>query len=166
MRSHEILVRQVESCRRDSSCHHVLWPFKEILVVRTPRGTVRKNERRLPASASATAALSIIGRRWRYVTHVDNIQLCDINAKLHRRRTIEDGQFAVPELFFALLAQVIGYLGGVFTRLQVMQVSGCSAVEFDEEGIRAPPLARFFGHADGIMKCLCTLACYPYHRRV
>src|SRR5205814_2735268 len=122
--------------------------FKEILVMRTTRGTIGEDKRWLSAAACATTALGIISWCRRNIAHIDNIEFRYIDAKFHRRRTIQDRQFAMPEVFFALHTQIIWHLGSVLARFNIMQIGGCGAIEIDEEGVRVLSFTRLPGDAD------------------
>ena len=104
MSADKVLISKVKPWRRYRSGYHVLGSFKEILVVRATRGTVRENERWLPTASCSTTALGIIGRRRWHVAHVDDVELGDINAKLHSGRAVENRQFTLPKIVFALYA--------------------------------------------------------------
>src|SRR5450759_263249 len=101
MRAHQIFVGKVESRRGDVSGNHTIWALEEILVVWTACRAVREDQRRLAAAPRSAAALGIVGRSWRNVPHVHYVQLCDVDAKLHGGRAIENRQFRFPEPVFA-----------------------------------------------------------------
>src|SRR6266511_4450049 len=74
MGAQEILIAQVEARRRDFAADHTIGTFKEELVVRTARGAVGEDQRRLAAAPGSPAALSVIGRGLRDISHIDYIQ--------------------------------------------------------------------------------------------
>src|SRR5437667_5998893 len=164
MRAHQILVRKVEPWWCYGSRNHILRTFKEILVMWTTRRTIGEDQRWLSAAACATAALGIISRCRGNIAHIDDIEFRYIDTKFHRRRTIQDRQLAMPEVFFAFHAQVIRHLGSMLARFNVMQIGSRGAIEIDEESVRVLSLTRLPGDADRIMKCLGTVASYPDHR--
>ena len=65
---------------------------EEVLVVRAAGRAVGEHERGLPAAAGAAAALRVVRRRGRDVAHVDDVELGDVDAELHRRRAEQDRQ--------------------------------------------------------------------------
>src|SRR5262249_48986691 len=73
-------------------------------VVGATTRTVCVDQRRLSATSGPAAALGVIGRCWRNVAEVDQVQLCDVYTKLHRWRAEEKRQIAAPEPLFTLFA--------------------------------------------------------------
>ena len=103
-----------------------------ILVVRAPSRAVCVNKRRLPASARPPAALGVVGRRRRHVAEVDDVQLGDVDAQLHRRRAKQQREVGRPESFFPLLAIFRRDLGGVLARFQSRLQINEASIAFDE----------------------------------
>ncbi len=165
VRAHEVLVGQIQPRWRDRSRDHRVLMAEEVLIVRAARGAIREDQCGLPAPARPAAALRVIGGRGRHVAQVDHVELGDVHAQLHRGRAIEDGQTSLAELALALLAQLVGHLGGVLARLHAAQVGGDSTVELHEERIRGGGLRRWVGNADGIAEGLTPRASSPAQGR-
>src|ERR1700687_3960988 len=103
----EVLISQFDSWRCHMAGDHQGGPAEEILVMGTAGCAVRKDKCRLTLSSSAATALCVVRRCWRDVPHVYSIELCDIDTKLHRRGTKENGQVTPPERVFPLLSDII-----------------------------------------------------------
>ena len=85
VRAHEIAIAHVDARRGHRARDHLAGLAEEILVVRAASGTVGEDQRRLPAATGPAAALRIVGRGRRDVAQVDEVQLGDVHAQLHRR---------------------------------------------------------------------------------
>ena len=165
MRAHEIFVGQVEPRRGDLSGNHAIRALEEILVVRTACRAVREDQRRLAAAARSAAALGIVGGSRRNVPHVHYVQLCDVDAKLHGGRAIENRQFRFPEPVFADETILVRNLRGVLSGLKTRQLGRQRPVEVHEERIRPPTDFRFAGHANGVAEGLCAFSFHPKNGR-
>jgi hypothetical protein len=138
--------------------------LKKILIMRAADCAVSEDERGLAAAPGASAALRVVGwRRW-HVAHINDIELRDVHAKFHRRRTVKEGQFSSAELLFALFAQFVLHLCGVFTCFEALQVVGHSAVEVHEILIGLSAAFRFVGHSDRVVERLRAITDHPAQR--
>ena len=101
--SDQIFVRQVKPRQADCSGNHQLLTAEEILVMRIPRGAVGQDKSRLARSTGSATPLGIVRRGRRHVPHVDHVELADVDAELHGRRAIKDGELAGAEILLAFL---------------------------------------------------------------
>ena len=92
VRSDQLFIGNVERWRPHDTGDHIVAPFKEILVMRRPRGAVGHDNRGLTRSTGTTSTLRVIRRRRRYVAQVDGVQGGNINAEFHGRRAEQRGQ--------------------------------------------------------------------------
>ena len=135
MGAHQIAIAQINPGRRDHATHHLLGPVVVILIVRTAARTVGVHQRRLPAASGPPATLCVIGRGRRHIAQIHHIQLRDIDAQLHRRRTEQQGQIAGAKPIFAVLTVFRGDLSGMLPCFQAgLQVDEV-AVALDEIAI-------------------------------
>ena len=163
VRSQEVFVREVETRRSHLARDHLFWPAKEVLVVRAARRAVVEDECGLTAAARAAASLRVVRRRRRNVAHVDDVEICDIDAELHRGRAEEDGQPRLAKALLARLALLRRHLGGVLARLEPLPVGGDAAVEVDEESVRCGAADRAPRDADRIVEGDRAVAGEPAH---
>src|SRR5262249_18745034 len=122
-------------------------------------------ERGLPRATGAATALSVVGRRWRDVPHVDHVELGDVDTELHRRRAEENGKLRCTEAVLALLPLVGWYLSGVLARLDPLPTRGHAAGDVDEVRVRARPVGRGRGHTNRVVVGAGPVARPPAHRR-
>ena len=54
--------------------------------------------------AGAAAALGVVGRRRRYITHVHRVQVADVHAQFHGGRAEQGGQSTISKLLLACFA--------------------------------------------------------------
>ena len=87
MGANQLFVGDVNTGRGDRSGHHLLLPLEEVLVVRAAGGAVRDHDSRLAAPAGATGALGVVGRGGGNIAKIDGVEIGDVDAELHRRRT-------------------------------------------------------------------------------
>src|SRR5690348_9651070 len=113
MRLYQLLVHDVDPRRRDHAGNHVSGFVKKISIVDVAVAREGDYQGRLPAAARAPAALSIISGCRRYVAHMHDRQVLDVDAQLHGRRTEQDWQLAGIEMLLAQLSPVGAYLAGV-----------------------------------------------------
>src|SRR4051794_1895426 len=112
--------------------------LEEILIVRTPRGTIGKDQCRLPTASRSSTALSIVGRGWRDIAQIDHIQFSNIDPQFHRWRTIQDRKQIAPKRFLPLFPPFRWHLSSMFCRMQILhtlKLLGILTVELEEERI-------------------------------
>ena len=160
----QVLVRQVEPRRRDRTGDHSLRALEKVLIVWAATGAVGEHQCRLPAASCPSAPLGIVGRRGRHVAHIDDVELGNVDAELHRRRAVEHGELGFAKVFLAFLAYVVGDLRRVLAGLDPVQVRCHAAVELDEEGVDLSARARPSWHADQIVEGLRPVSGDPSHR--
>src|SRR4051812_40484860 len=107
--------------------------LEEILVVRAAERAVGKYQGRLTATTSTTAALRVVGRRRRDVAQIDRVQILNVDAQLHSRRTEKDRQFGHAKVVFALNAKWTRHLRGVFARRNATHLLDARTEQFDEK---------------------------------
>ena len=76
--------------------HEVAKPLKDLAIIIRFLSKSDHNRRAIRTASSATSALSVIGRTWRYVPKEYSVQSSNINSKLHRgggRKDISDARF-------------------------------------------------------------------------
>ncbi len=161
----QIFVGQVHARWCDGAGDHALRAIEEVLVVRAAGCAVGKDERGLSAPAGAPAALRVVGRRRRNVAQVDDVQLGDVDAQLHRRRAEQDRQVAGAESLFAVEPVLVRDLGRVFAGLETQQLGCDGPVELDEVGVGPTTGIRQAGDGDRVVKRLGSVARDPDHRR-
>ncbi len=148
----QIAIGQIQAWRGDLPTHHPLWSSEVILVMRAARGAVGEDQRRLPATPGAAAALGVIGRCRRHVTHVHYIKLGDVDSQLHRRRAIEQGQPALAKSFLTADPFLHRHLGRMLARSNPGQPLGHLPVELHEEGIADTASLWLTWHANRIVE--------------
>ena len=87
-----------------------------------------------PAASRASAALRVVGGGRRYVAQVDEVELGDVDAKLHGRGAEQQRQLAVAKALLAFLAILRRHLSGVFPCFE-------NAVQIDEAAIALDEVA-------------------------
>ena len=102
MRTYEFFITQFESGRSHHSRNHQFWPPEEVLIVWTSFTTESNHEGRLASPSSAATPLSIVCWSRRHISHMDDIQVANIDAQLHCGRTKQGRK--VPFLNFSSLA--------------------------------------------------------------
>ena len=118
VRAHQVPIAQVDPGRGDRARDHLAGSSEVVLVVRAAARAVRVHQRRLAATAGPSAALRIVGRGRRHVAHVDHVQLRNVDAQLHRRRTEQQRQLRAAEPVLALFTIVARDLRRVLPRLE------------------------------------------------
>jgi hypothetical protein len=161
VRAKEILVREIEPRRSNLGGDHELRPAKEVLVVRISSRAVVEDEGRLAASACTAAPLRVVRRGRRDVPHVDDVELGDIHAELHRRRAEEQRKLPFTEGVFSLLTLGRRHLGRVFPGAETLAVGSDSFVEPDKEGVRSPTVRGRRRNPDRVVIRAGTVAGHP-----
>ena len=161
VRADEVFIGHVEPGRLHLAGNHEFGVLEEILVVRAAERAVGEHQSGLAAATGATAALRVVGRRGRDVAQIDRIQILDVDAQLHRRRTEQDGQFGGAKIVFALHAKLAGHLRGMFARRNAPHLLDARAEQFDEEFIGRAAGGRSRGHADAVVVSLGAIARAP-----
>ncbi len=93
VRADQVTVPQIDTGRRHRSGDHPGGFAVEVLIMRAAPCAVREHQGGLSAAACASATLCVIGRRRRHVAQVDEVELGDIDAELHRRGAERSGSF-------------------------------------------------------------------------
>ena len=94
------------------------------------------DESRPPAAAGAATTLGIVGwSRWN-VSHINGVEVADVNAQLHRWGAEECWQFAVSELLLSFHSSIRVYLASVLTAQHSAESSSTLFVESREVGVR------------------------------
>ena len=104
----QVLVREFEARRRDLARDHQPGRRKKYWSCGLPRRAVVEDKVPAAASARAPGSLGIVGRRRWDVPQVDDVELGDVDAELHRRRAVEDRQSPVAESLLALVRSAAG----------------------------------------------------------
>ena len=147
----QVLVEQVEARRGDDAGDHLVGVAEVVLVVAVAGGAVGGDQGGLAGPSRAAGALRVVGGGGRDVPHGDGVEAGDVDAKLHRRRAVQQLQLAVAELVLALAAQLGMDLGGVLAgdqagqRLRDVPVQA-DEVRVDPGGSGAAEGARRGGH--------------------
>src|SRR4051794_31376493 len=157
MGANEILVGEVELRWRDLAGDHPFRPGEEVLVVAVEARAERVDERGLATPAGPSGALRVVRRGWRDVAQVHDIERCDVDAVLHRRRAEEHREICRAEALFAFLAFLGPYLGRVFPRFDALRATRLVAVEIDEELVGASAIGRRTWHADLVVHRDCAI---------
>ena len=160
----QVLVEQVEARRGDDARDHLVGVAEVVLVVAVAGGAVRGDQGRLAGSSGSPRALGVVRGRGRHVAHGNGVEAGDIDAKLHRRRAVQQLQLPVAEFVLALAAHFGVDLGGVLTGHQPGQRLRDLPVQPDE--VRVGP--RRCGAAErtgkGVIAAARTVAGPPYER--
>ena len=118
VRSHQIPIADVDARRRHKTGDHLIRLSEIILVVWAATGAIGIHQCRLPAATGPTTALRIIGRCWRNVAQIDQVQLSYVYAQFHRRGAEKERQIGGAESFLPLFPVFGRYLGCVLARLK------------------------------------------------
>ena len=148
MRTDEVAVAKVDPGRRHAAGNHPDRLTVEVLIVRAASGAVGEYHGRLPASAGASAALRVVGRRRRNVAQIDQVQLLDVDAQFHRRRAEHERKLAVTEAVLPLLPVLRRHLRGVLACLEDTPEVHEASIALHEVAIhlkRQPSLVREAG---------------------
>src|SRR6266571_2084759 len=92
MRAQQRLIGEIEAGRTYAARDHILAPFEEVLIVAVQCPAVREDQTRLALTPSSAAALHVVRGRRRNIPKVYEIEVCDIDTQLHRRRADHIGQ--------------------------------------------------------------------------
>ncbi|MCY1297154.1 hypothetical protein D9M70_465820 [compost metagenome] len=86
-------------------------PLEVILVVRALRRAVGYDESGLSAAPRSARALGVVSRGRRRIAQVDDVELRDVDAQLHRRRAVKQRQEIALLVDDACLARHLGHAG-------------------------------------------------------
>src|SRR5580658_437555 len=117
----EVPIGEVEARRPNGAGDDFLAPPEVVLVMAAAAGTIGENQRRLAASPGASAALSIACGRRRYVAHVNELQVANVNAKFHGGAAKQCPQGSVTKRRLTLFPFLIVDLRGVFGGFHIAQ---------------------------------------------
>lgn len=98
-------------------------------------GAVGGDEGGLAAAPGTAAALGVIGRGGRHVTHHDGVERGDVDAQFHRRGAVEQLEFRLAEGFLPFPPLLGVDLRGVLAGEEAGQAVGRFAVEPTEEDV-------------------------------
>ncbi|MCY1546954.1 hypothetical protein D9M68_829850 [compost metagenome] len=91
--------------------HHAYRVSEVILVVRALRRAVGYDESGLSAAPRSARALGVVSRGRRRIAQVDDVELRDVDAQLHRRRAVKQRQEIALLVDDACLARHLGHAG-------------------------------------------------------
>ena len=130
----QVPVPEIDAGWRHRSGDHPGRLAVEVLIVRAAPGAVGEHQGGLPTASRASAALRVVGGGRRYVAQVDEIELGDVDAKLHGRGAEQQRQLTVAKALLAFLAILRRHLSSVFPCFE-------NAIQIDEAAIAPDEVA-------------------------
>ncbi len=135
MGAEEFFVDQFHARCFHLALHHLLGIVEIIVLVGVARAAVSIDQCRLTATSGTSCALGIVGRSGRHVAHADNGEILDVDAQLHGRGAIENGELALTELLLTHFTFFLCYLPSVVFCFQMNLFERYVLIELLEIGI-------------------------------